>query len=948
MKKLLVIIPLLALIPLTPKRTINLAALTAPAGERLASNSPTAPVLPNGRVLTPRGKHTVVAAHPFGLTLSPDQKTLVASCNGTEPFAISILTDLNSDSPKLEQIKADRERYRGSKVKDDDDDEFRSVFMGLSVAPDNRTLYASGGNQGTVFVFDLQERKRLATIELNDDRYQNSFLGELQLTRDGKTMFVLDQANYRIAVIDVVQQKVVQSLPTGRAPFSIALAPDEKKLFVTNVGVFRYSLVEGYDPKNPQATGLTFPPFGYNTEEAKRGVTVEDKRVPGLGDPNDVEAASVWSYEIGAGGALKLLTKAKTGRLIGETANGLQVTGSSSPSGVIAGKKRLFVSNANNDSVTVVDTASGQVTATINLNIFTELVKRWRKQGLTITTEQETTLKRLRGQIPFGLALSPDGKRLYVAEAGINAVAVVDAEKLTVLGHIPTAWFPSQLAVSNDGKTLFVANAKGFGSGPNGGPNFKRGPEGTAVAALQKGVVSVVKIPSDRELIAETDQVIKNNGFDLSQASPASSVVPSEYGKPSEQIKYVVFITKENRTYDQVFGDVAQDATGRKLHAEPSLTSLGEKSNVFDKTNKIALRDVNISPNHHALVRQFAFSDNFYLDADVSADGHRWLVGVYPNAWVETSMAASYGGHRDFRPTPNSPGRLTYAGSAAALAPEDYLEAGSIWEHLFRANIKFRNYGEGYELAGIEEDLDTEPTGARLPVNVPMPQPLFENTARDFPTFNMNVSDTYRWQQFEKDFKAKYLDGKEQMPGFLNIYLPNDHMSGERPEDGYPYRSSFVADNDLALGRMIELLSNSPYWKNMAIIITEDDAQGGLDSVDAHRSLLMVVSPYAKRGYATRGHTSIASIHKTINLLLGIPPLNQYDAAACDLREAFTDTPDFTPYKCLPIDTRIFDERKSLRSKAVSKSAGTRLDDPDDFLEEHRRMAREADNEKGR
>ncbi len=938
MKKLIFIAVVLIFAPIR-QRPINLAALTAPAGERLASNSPNATVLPNGRVLTPRGNHTVVAAHPFGLALSPDQKILVASCNGTEPFALSILTDLQNDKPKLEQIKADRERYRNSKIKDDDDEEFRTVFMGLSIAPDNRTLYASGGNQGSVFVFDLIEKKRLATIKLNDEKFQNSFLGEMKLTRDGKYLFVLDQANYRVAVIDTTQQKVLRSLPTGRAPFSIALSPDEKKLFVTNVGVFRYSLIEGYDPKNPKDTGLSFPPFAFNTEESKNGITVEGKRVPGLGDPNVEDASSVWSYEIGDGGGLKLLTNTKTGRLIGETANGLKVVGSSSPSGVVAGKKRIFVSNTNNDSVTVVDASSGKVTATINLNLFTELMKRWRKQGYTVSTEQEIILKRLRGQIPFGMTLSKDEKRLYVAEAGINAVAVIDAEKLQVLGHIPTAWFPSQLALSDDGKSLFVANSKGFGSGPNGGANFKPGPEGSAVAALQKGVVSVVKIPSDKELSAETEQVIKNNGFDVSTAEPAKSVVPSEYGKPSEQIKYVVFITKENRTYDQVFGDIPQDSSGRNLRADPMLTTLGEKSNVFDKANKIALRDVNVSPNHHALVRQFAFSDNFYLDADVSADGHRWLAGVYPNAWVETSMAASYGGHHDFRLTPNSPGRLTYAGSAAALAPEDYLEAGSVWEHLFRSNIKFRNYGEGYELGGIEEEKEFEPTGARLPVNFPMPKPLFDNTARDFPTFNMNVSDTFRWQQFQKDFKTKYLDGKEPMPGFLNIYLPNDHMAGERPEDGYPYRSSYVADNDLALGRIIEMLSHTPYWKNMAIIITEDDAQGGLDSIDAHRSLLMVISPYTKRGYATRTHTSIASIFKTINLILGMPPLNQYDFATADLREAFTDQPDITPYNCLPIDTRIFDEKKSLLSKSSSNK--TRLDDPEDFLEEHRRMASE-------
>ncbi len=937
---LLLLAPFLILIPVARLRPVNLAALSVPAGERLATNDPQAPVLPNGRVITPRGRHVKIAAHPFGLALSPDQQRLIASCNGTEPFAVSIITALQSDAPQLAQITADRERYRNKHTPDESDEEFRSVFMGLAVAPDNRTLYAASGNQGSVFVFDLQERKRMATISLNDARWQNSFSGELAMTRDGRRLFVLDQANYRVVTIDPAKREVVNTVPAGRAPFSLALSPDERRLYVTNVGVYRYSLVEGWNPKDPQNTGLTFPPFADPSEEAKRGVTVEGKRVPGLGDPNDLEAASVWSFDLSDDGSLRLAAKTKTGRLIGETANGLKVTGSSSPSGVVAGKKFVFVSNANNDSLTVLDAASGRLNATIDLNLFNEAVRRWRKQGLSITADQELTLKRLRGQIPFGLALSRDERRLYVAEAGVNAVAVIDAEKMKVLGHLPTAWFPAQLAVSNDGKNLYVVNAKGFGSGPNGGPNFTRGPEGTSVAALQKGVVSILRIPADDTLASETAQVLKNNGFDFSNARPNGAIVPDEFGRASEQIKYVVFITKENRTYDQLYGDLARDATGRQLRAQPSLTNYGERSNVFDKNNQVALRDVNVSPNHHALARQFAFSDNFYLDADVSADGHRWLVGVYPNAWVETSMAASYGGHRDFRPTPQSPGRLTYAGSAAALAPEDYLEAGSVWEHLHRAGIRFRNYGEGYELSGIEEEKDYEPTGARLPVNLPMPQPLFDATARDFPTFNMNISDQYRWQQFERDFRTRFIEGREPLPNFINLYLPNDHTAKERPEDGYPYRASFVADNDLALGRVIEMLSHTPYWKQMAIFVTEDDALDGRDSVDAHRSLLMVVSPYARRGYATRAHTSIASIFKTIYLLLGAQPLNQYDAAACDLREAFTGNPDFTSYQCLPIDARIFDEAKSLRSKsAKARGAATRLDDPDDFAESHRRMA---------
>ncbi|NDD64044.1 MAG: hypothetical protein EBZ36_08715, partial [Acidobacteria bacterium] len=490
---------------------VRLAGMSAPAGRLKATNDPGGPVLPNGRVLTPRGRHVRVAAHPYGLALSPDGKRLVASCNGTEPFAISIISGLQNDQPALTQLKADRERYRGSRIPDDEDDEFRSAFMGVAIGPDNRTLYASSGNQGVVFVFDLAAGRRVATIELNGAlngaSYADSFTGALALTRDGARLYVLDQANYRVVVVDPVRRKVLESLPTGRAPFSIALAPDEKRLYVTNAGLFRYSLIEGYDARNPKETGLTFPPFGFPSREAEEGVTVEGKTVPGLGDPNHPEAASVWSYEIDPGGRLRVGARTRTGRPIGATIAGRKVVGASSPSGVVAGSRHVYVSNANNDSVTVLSAATGAAVGTIELNILRELIERQRRVGRGLSASQIATLSRLRGQIPFGLALSPDERRLYVAEAGINAVAVVDTARLSVLGHIPTAWFPSQVAVSADGQTLYVASAKGYGSGPNGGPGFTPGPEGTAVAALQKGVVSIIEIPPDRQLQSETWQV---------------------------------------------------------------------------------------------------------------------------------------------------------------------------------------------------------------------------------------------------------------------------------------------------------------------------------------------------------------------------------------------------------------------------------------------------------
>jgi hypothetical protein len=285
-------------------------------------------------------------------------------------------------------------------------------------------------------------------------------------------------------------------------------------------------------------------------------------------------------------------------------------------------------------------------------------------------------------------------------------------------------------------------------------------------------------------------------------------------------------------------------------------------------------------------------------------------VGVYPTHWVETITSAGYGGGAQFRRS-KAPGRLALFESNSSLTPEEYLEHGSMWEHLHRNGVTFRNYGEGFEFAGMAQDPDTKPTGGRLPVNIPMPMVLYQNTCREYPEFNMNIPDQYRVDQFLKEFREKYLSGKEPLPRFLYIYLPNDHGAGVRPNKGYPYLESYMADNDLALGRVVEALSHSPWWKEMAIFVTEDDAQSGIDHVDAHRSVLLVISPWAKRGYISHRQSSIASIMKTMYLILGIPYLNLYDAAASDLADMFTTKPDFTPYRALPVDPRIFDPEKA-------------------------------------
>jgi len=867
-------------------------------------------ILPNGRLLTPLGRHVKIAPHPYGLALSPDGKTLVTANSGTHPFSVSIITQLDSPEPQVAQIPP------GFKPADADPD---SVFLGVAVGTDNRTLYLPEGNNGRVGIFDLVTHQRLYSLSVDGafqgKTYAHSLTAALQLSPDGRRLYVLDLAHFRLVVIDTHSKQLVSSIPVGRLPFGLAVSPDGRFVYVSNVGMFQYSLVPGYNAKRPKQTGLDFPPYGFPSKAATEGTTVEGKLIAGLGDPNVPESNSLWVIDVADPARPRVVAKIKTGIGVGGKS-----IGGSSPGAVVAGRDRVFVTNATQDSVTIINAQSNGVEKTTLL-------------------EPSDAVRGLRGVLPFGMALSRDEKRLYVACSGINAVAILDARKGEVLGYIPTAWFPARLALSPEGKTLYVANAKGFGAGPNGGPSFQEGPEGTYIGDITHGFVSIVTIPEERELKQMTTRVLRNNGF-VSETQPrphrADFPVPPP-GQPSMKIHHVVFVVRENRTFDEVFGDV--QIAGAKVEGEPSMARWGENTLVRDKEVAAVVEGAQVTPNAHAIVRRFAFSDNFYVDSDVSVDGHHWLVGNYPNEVVESEWPAAYGDKLDFVPEADAPGRLSL--DCGNPCPETYLEAGSLWEHLARRHISFRNYGEGVWLPGGHGGPGFMPTGVREAVNIPMPEVLFENTSRSYATFNTNISDQYRLGQFQREFELRYASGKEPLPQFLYIWLPNDHTAEPRPEDGYPYRASYVADNDLALGKLVELFSHSPFWKDMAIFVTEDDAQDGRDHVDAHRSLLLVISPYARRG-VSHVHTSMASILKTFDLIFGLPYLNQYDAAATDLSDMFTDAPDFTPFEALPSDTRIFDPAK-IREPGLELQArpSAPLDDPETI----RREMRERDEE---
>jgi hypothetical protein len=371
----------------------------------------------------------------------------------------------------------------------------------------------------------------------------------------------------------------------------------------------------------------------------------------------------------------------------------------------------------------------------------------------------------------------------------------------------------------------------------------------------------------------------------------------------------------------------------------PYLARFGSRTNIYTDPRalkpRFSLRDVNVTPNHHEMARRWAFSDNFYADSEVSVDGHHWLVGSYPNAWTESSLMAAYGGQKDFRLPTSAPGRLLFAESNSSVHPEEQLEAGALWHHLERHGITFRNFGEGIELAGVVEGKGMEPTGARYLTNVPAPEPLWRNTSREYPQYNMNIPDQYRATQFIKEIETLYVKGSEPFPRLLFIHLPNDHIARPRSEDGYPYAASFVADNDYALGRIVEFLSRTPWWREMAIFVTEDDAQGGVDHIDSHRTVLLMASPYAKRNYVSHTNSSFPGLLKTVFRLLKIPPLNLFDATASDLADGFTEAPDFAPYELQPVRPQLFDPAEA--KEALDPEPSPRMDDPNVLREQHRR-----------
>lgn len=867
MKNLIVVwMVVAAMTPRSAAAAANVLTVLEPPGKDLRpSIRPDRRVLINGRFLTPAGRTALTQSYSWGMAVSPDESAVVLLSRNA--FQI-----ISTAEPKV----VDRFPAFGAKAPKWLED---GAYMGCAFSPDGRKLYLGSANHGEIIVFDLKSRAEIGRININGDGYRDSFLGDFLVGDDGKFLYGVDQFNYRMVVVDLEQRRVVRTVRVGRNPFGIRLSPDARCAWVANVGMFEYPLLPGVTPTSGPTSGLSFPAYGVPSKEAEDGVVVDGKKIPGLGSPNHPDAMSVFKVNLGTG---KVEAKIKTGYLVGQRRGDINAVGGASPSTVVVGNRFAYVSNATNDTISVIDVRDHRIVDQIELLV--------------------PGLETLRGVLPFSIALSADEQTLYVACAGLNAVGVVDLRARRLAGYIPAGWFCSFVYASRDGKRLFVSSPKGIGSGPNGGRGFVPPARGSHPGDIMQGLFQVIDIPDAARLADYTRQVVANTYRKREVTDDGRNPLPPAANVRRSPIRHIVFIVKENRTFDQVFGE------RKNVEGDPTLAGLGCHVRVANRAGK-RFENVDVAPNHQALADRFALCDNFYCDADQSNTGHRWVVGVYPNEWVEVNARSRI----EARPFSSAPGRRYVAGSSAGVFPEDYNEAGALWEHLARHRVSFFNFGFGTEMPlSIEEQIHKD-TGMQMRVSIPLPKPLFDNTSRKYATFNMNIPDQFRVDMFEEEFRDKWASGREEFPRLLTMVLPNDHLTGENPAHGYPFEESYMADNDLALGRVVRFLSHTPYWKHMLIIVTEDDPQGGRDHVDAHRSLLMLIGPHVKRGSVSSVLLDFGSIMKMIFTLLDLPCLNQFDATAAVPGDCFTDKPDFTPYTPRPVDPRLFDPAKALK-----------------------------------
>lgn len=545
------------------------------------------------------------------------------------------------------------------------------------------------------------------------------------------------------------------------------------------------------------------------------------------------------------------------------------------PNEIIINKKgnKLYVANSNDNSVSVIRTADMKVMETLNAALYPDAVP---------------------GSTTNGLALSADEKRLYIANADNNALAVFNVENIgssNSLGFIPVGWYPTNVKVV--GKKIFVANGKGFNSMANpNGPSpvekkekviFQKADKAKPasvqyIGGLFKGTMSIFEEPAEHDLGLYSKSVYANTPYskekELQASGEAGNPIPMKVGDPSP-IKYVFYIVKENRTYDQVLADVPGG------NGDTSLLLFGEP----------------ITPNQHKLVKEFVLLDNFYVDGEVSADGHNWTFGAYATDYLEKNWPTSYGGKGG-----------DYDAEGRRLAANN--KGDFIWGNAKRHGVSYRTYGEFAD--------DYKP-------NLKILEGHF---CPYYTSWDQSVRDTTRVNQWKREFDSLLI--ADAVPQLNTLRIINDHTEGMSL--GRPTPFAHVADNDWAVGLFVEHLSKSPLWEQSVVFIVEDDAQNGPDHVDAHRTTAYLAGGYVKRGFIDHTPYSTSSMVRTIELILGMKPMSQYDAAATPLWRSFSKTPNLKPFQSLPPNVDISEVNKkdgilARRSRAFDFSREDRIND---------------------
>ncbi len=711
-------------------------------------------------------------------------------------------------------------------------------FHGVAFSGDGRKIYVS------------QARDRILIAEMNADNVVtwadkivfpkpsvggHPVPGGMALDEKNSRLLAVLNRSNTLAIISLSDKSILE-IPVGVAPYEVLMISGDKA-YVTNWG--------GRQPEEGEATYVSSkssilidPATGIASSGSVSVVDLKEKRGIKTIEVGLHPNAMAWSHD----------------------------------------KKRLFVACANSDIVSVIDTEKDEVIHDISL---------------------KTDDKLPFGLGPNALIVSPDGQSLYVANGTQNALCVIDLSTWEIRGLIPTGWYPGAVLFDKGGQYILVANNKGAGS-----RHSKAGQYGYNTHN-HSGSISVIPVPGKNTLKSMTETVKKNNAYTrmtekLKQKGSKSIKVPVPVlpGQTSH-FKHVVYIIKENRTYDQVFGDMPGG------NGDTTLLMFGEK----------------VTPNHHALAREFVLLDNFYCSGVLSADGHQWTDEAYVTDYLEKSFG-------DF------PRSYPYDGGDAMA----YSPTGFIWDNVKNHGLTYRNYGEFVDAiieprhATFKEIYDDFLNGTgnvkiRAKSNLPQMEPYTCPTYVGFPN---TVSDQYRAAEFIKELKE--FEKNDNFPNFIIMLLPNDHTSGTRP--GTPTPESAVADNDLALGKIVEAISNSKFWKETCILVTEDDPQAGLDHVDGHRTVGFVISPYTRRNAVVSTYYTQINMFRTIENILGLPPLNRFDLTAEPMSDCFTDEADLRPYTALPnnipLDT-LNPELTSLSGDALHWAEKSMEQDLDDY-----------------